>query len=234
MEEFLRQNSSLVIRVIEIIAAVTGLLLYKKYKQTAAKFFIYFLIYLSLCEVFGLYANYTTGNGFLNFLEGTKYEKNYWWYNLTWSIGAILFFVFYYRKIYKNKLYKKIVTYSGVIFFLISIIYLLFNFQELFKSSLHLIKVTGAIVILLCTVLYFIQILQNEDILTFYKSLNFYVSTAILIWWLIITPIVFFNIYFGVRDWEFVFLKREIYLFCNLFMYSMFTFGLIFSNPNND
>lgn len=54
--------------------------------------------------------------------------------------------------------------------------------------------------------------LQSETILSFYKSINFYISSTILIWWLVITPLVFFQIYFLNVDWSFIILRWQIYL----------------------
>ena len=89
----------------------------------------------------------------------------------------------------------------------------------------------GALIILLCTIFYFIEILQSEKILIFYKSLNFYISAAIFIWWLIVTPIVFYDIYMSNSDWNFIFLRWQIYLFANIIMYLTFTFALIWYKP---
>ncbi|RMZ50932.1 hypothetical protein EB822_06015 [Flavobacteriaceae bacterium PRS1] len=76
--------------------------------------------------------------------------------------------------------------------------------------------------------------LQSETILSFYKSINFYISSTILIWWLVITPLVFFQIYFLNVDWSFIILRWQIYLFMNIFMYSSFTIALIWCKPQND
>ena len=76
--------------------------------------------------------------------------------------------------------------------------------------------------------------------LIFYKSINFYISVAIFIWWFIITPIVFYDNYsaykVGVyeRDWAYIELRRYIYIFSNIFMYSTFVFALIFCEPEED
>lgn len=216
------------------MAAVTGLLYYKKYKHSAAKFFIYFLVYTVICDFLGGYSNHVKNDGFFSFLEGTVFEKNYWFFNTTWFIGAIIFYIYYYGKILKLKRDKIIVRYVGIIFISFSVIYIIFHFKEFFVTLFPIISVLGAIVIVLCTVLYFTQILRSEKILTFYKSLNFYISSTILIWWLVITPLAFYDIYFGIRDLNFVVLKWKVYILSNIFMYSVFTFGLIFSDAKND
>lgn len=234
MEELLSKNYYLITHCVEILAAVTGLIFYKKYKSTAAKYFVYFLIYTVFCELIGRYTNFINDDGFFSFLKGTIFEKNHWLFNITWFTGAIVFYTFYYSKNLKLKRDKAIVKYIGIIFFIFSILYISYHHKEFFVVSFPVINVIGAIVIVVCTVLYFTQILRSEKILTFYKSLNFYISSTILIWWLITTPLVFYDIYFGLRDSSFVILKWKIYLLSNIFMYSMFTFALIFSNPEND
>ncbi|WP_240911269.1 hypothetical protein [Yeosuana marina] len=116
-------------------------------------------------------------------------------------------------------------------------IYILWHWQEFFVSFFPILSVLGSIVVFLCSVFYFIEVLQSDNILTFYKSLNFYISAAIFIWWLIITPIVFYDNYSAyevdvyVRDWDYIELRKLIYLSANIFMYSTFTFALIFCKP---
>jgi hypothetical protein len=233
MNEFLLEHKNLITFILEILAAVTGLLLYKKYKLTAAKFFIYFLVYLSICDFAGSYVKYIYNDGFLSFLEGTVFVRNFWWSTLFWKIGAILFFTFYYKKILETKRFKKIVKYCGYSFCLFSFIYIVFNRDDYFTRFFPIIDVLGAIIIFMCTVFYFIEILQSDKILTFYKSLDFYISVAIFIWWLIITPTVFYDIYMSSRDWNYIFLRRYIYISANIFMYLTYTFALIWCKPEN-
>ncbi|WP_246067715.1 hypothetical protein [Changchengzhania lutea] len=224
----------------EFLAAVTGIFCYKKYKDTAAKYFIYFLIIIAFSDSFNYYAFYVNPNKALSFLIGTRFEKNHWWTTLYWKIGAIMFFAFYYRKILLSKVFKNIIKYASYGFLSISAIYILFYFDEFFYKFFPIISVLGAVIVFLCTVFYFLEILQSDDILTFYRSLNFYISVAIFIWWLIITPLVFYNIYFTYeignpnRDWNFVLLRRQIYLFSNIFMYLTFTYALIWCQPESN
>lgn len=234
MNEFLLEYKNTITFSIEILAAVTGLMLYNKYKQTAAKYFIWFLVYLSVGDFIGSYVHYIKNDGFLNFLEGTVFIKNFWWSTLYWKIGAILFFSFYYYYILTYEKFKGIVKYSGYSFLSFSIVYILLNWDDYFVQFFPIISILGAIIIFLCTAFYFFEMLSSEKILTFYKSINFYISAAIFIWWLIITPLVFYDIYNSHYDWNFIFLKWQIYLFANILMYSTFTFALIWCKPEND
>ncbi|MEN3322177.1 hypothetical protein VP395_00425 [Mariniflexile soesokkakense] len=233
MHDFLLQYKNTITFSVEILAAVTGLILYKKYKTTAAKYFIWFLVYLTVCDFLGSYVRYIN-NGFLSFLQGTVFTRNYWWSTLFWKIGAILFFVFYYIQILKTNLFRKLIKFFGYAFFAFSITYILFNWHDFFNKFFPAISIFGALIIFFCTVFYFIETLLSDKILTFYKSLNFYISTAIFVWWLIITPLVFYDIYNAQIDWNFIFLKWQVYLFANILMYSTFTFALIWCKLDDE
>ncbi|WP_445736169.1 hypothetical protein [Mariniflexile sp.] len=234
MEDFLLNYKNGITRFVEITAAVTGLFVLKKHKFSTAKYFIYFLVYLSLGDFINTYVKYIKNGGFLSFLKGTIFVENYWWTTLFWKIGAIIFFSFYYYKIITIERFKIILKYSGYIFFVFSIIYIVTHWENYFVTFFPIISVLGAIIIFLCTSFYFFEILQSDKILTFYKSLNFYISVAIFIWWLMITPMVFYDIYMLNNDWNLIYLRRYIYLFANIIMYSTFTFALIWCKPEND
>jgi len=231
---FLIKHYSLLTSLSEILAAVTGILLFKKYKLTAAKFFIYFLVFLLIGDSFNFYTRLIKNHGILSFLEGTVFEKNYWWSTIYWKIGAILFFVFFYIKILKTVLFRKILKYSGFVFLIISVTTIIINWEHFFSRFFPIISIMGAVIIFMCTVFYFMEVLQDERILAFYKSINFYISSAIFIWWLIITPIVFYDIYGEYRDIVYINLRRYIYLFANILMYLTFTFALIWCKPQNE
>lgn len=233
MEEFFRQNYNLLTQLVIILAAVAGLYSYRKYKQTAVRYFIYFLCYVVILEWVARYPHYFKTYGKFDIIEGTIFEKNYWFYAIFWRICGTLFFLFYYRKVIKSKIYRSLLKYAGTLFLLSSAIYILIHWSAFFKSSLFFVKLFSTGVILLCVVLYFFEVLKTDKVLVFYKSLNFYISAAILIWWLIITPLMFFDIYSTTADWNFVILKWQIKLFANILMYLTFTFALLWCKPKN-
>ena len=237
MEELISHNYRLITGIVEWSAAITGILCYNRYKFSTVKFFIWFLVYLSICDYIGGYTWYVHPNMFLEFLIGTLIEKNCWFYTLFWKIGAIMFFAFYYKNILKSEKFKLIIKFSSYLFLLFSLIVILLNLEAFFDRFFSSISVFGSVIIFMCTVFYFVETLQSDSILEFYKSINFYISVTIFIWWLIITPLIFFELYSSYevinpeRDWNYVLLKWYIYFFSNLFMYSTFTFALIFCKP---
>ena len=220
--------------ILEILAAVTGIIFLKKYRGTAAEYFIYFLIYIVVYVIIGKYSHFVKDNGPLSFLDGTLLERNYWLFTIFWDIGGTLFFGWYFHKILENESLKKVLRISIVVFLTISIIEIIMTLPDFFKTALPLLNVASLIIILQCVFYYFLEVLRSDKILYFYKSLGFYISCAILILWLIQTPLVFFEHYFSLKDADYVVLKNRINLIAISFMYLTYTIGLIVSNPDYD
>lgn len=235
LEEFLSANYARLTHGVEILAAVTGILLYRKYKETAAKYFIWFLIYVLCVEVLGNYTRYVENFEWLHpvkdQLKGSLIEKNRWWFTLFWGVGSALFYSFYFRIQLKNPVYKKIIRRGQLSFLLFSLIYIILNHNEFFTQSIPAITICGSFLVLTSVAFFFIELLKDEGALYFYKSLSFIVACTVFIWFLIMTPLVFYDIYFSKEDWNFVVLKWQIYLFANIFMYLTFTIALIWCRP---
>ncbi|MCH4553389.1 hypothetical protein [Aestuariibaculum lutulentum] len=231
MKDFLLENYLLLTTIVEYSAAVTGLILYNKYKHTAAKYFIWFLWYLSICDFASNYTRCIKDDGLFSFLEGTVFVQNYWFATLYWFIGAIVFVSFYFSKILNNSVFKTIIKYTTSAFVLMSFIWVFTHWEAFFKIFFPVINVTGALVVFMCVMFYFIEVLLSDKILNFYRSLNFYIGFAFFIWWTITTPFVFYGIYFGGGDMVFRKLQSLMYLIANIAMYLTFTLALIWCRP---
>ena len=234
MLDFLNNNYSTLTYSVELLAAVTGLVLFKKYQHTAAKYFIYFLVYVVSFVFISKYTFLVKGDGVLNFLEGTLLEKNYWLGTPFWDIGGPVFFGWYYQKFLVNETNKKILKASVLIFIIVSAGSIILTLPDFFKKPIIIIRLMGAVIIMQCVFYYFLEILKSDRILNFYKSLNFYISCAILMLWLIQTPLAFFQSYFRVADMEYVYLRYYINLLIIFIMYITYIIGLIVSNPDYD
>ena len=234
MEEFLKQYYALITYGVELLAAVTGLLCLKKYKTTAAKYFIYFLVYVFILELLGNYPKALKYIDGAYLIKDTLIETNYWWFNLFGRIGFSLFLSIIFYNILTIKIYKKIIKHTVSILISIAFLYSFLNFQTIFKTSDIVLTFISLSLILTCLVLYFLEMLQSYKVLNFYNEFYFYISSAFLIWYLITTPLIFYQIYFSTADWSFIFLKWQIFLFANVFMYLTFTFALIYCKPEKE
>ena len=135
MEEFLKQYYALITYGVELLAAVTGLLCLKKYKTTAAKYFIYFLVYVFILELLGNYPKALKYIDGAYLIKDTLIETNYWWFNLFGRIGFSLFLSIIFYNILTIKIYKKIIKHTVSILISIAFLYSFLNFQTIFKTS---------------------------------------------------------------------------------------------------
>lgn len=234
MLEFLYKHNTLITHSIEALAAVIGVFCLKKYKDTAAFIFIFILIYLFFVDLLGMYPQFYNDFDFLKPIESSVFRKNNWWFTVFFDVIAIVLFSVLFQKILKNSIYKSILKYKSIFYFLISVCLITSQLETLFKSSFPILYILQTIIILTCSIFYFVEVVKSESLLIFYKSLYFYISIAIFIWWLVVTPLVFFDVYYTLEDRSFIVLKRGIYIFANLFMYATFAIGLIVSTPEKE
>lgn len=234
LSDFFLKNWGLITHFVEISAATTGLIYFKKYKDSHVRFFIYFLIYVVFIEIFGSYARYIDKFAFLEFLKNTPLKASHWCSTIFWNIGSAVFFSFYYHRILKNRIFRTIVKYLCIIFLISAISSIAFNWDIFFAYFSPFITVFGAMVILTCISFYLIEILQNETFVDFYKSIDFIISAIIFIWLIITTPIVLYTVYYSTSDWNFVILRWQIFLFANIFMYLSFALSFIYCKSEHD
>ncbi len=236
--DFFLNNYSFIINFIEVIAAITGIFCYKKFSNTPVKYFIYFLIYVAIIEMIGAYPTYVENFEYLSevkeLLIGTKIEKNYWFYTIFWIIGSAVFYSFYFCQFLESDISIKVLKYFTSIFVLSSIVYILFYWNSFFVSSFYFVNIFSASIILLSVVLYFVEVLKTQKILTFYKSINFYIAAVLLIFFLIKTPLLFYDVYFSRSDMDYLRLNATISILCIAFMYVTFSLALIWCKPQNN
>lgn len=216
---------------------IVGLLHFKKFRYHPARYFIYFLVYVWLMSNIGNYTyyfwKYELFKSFHEAIQDTVLKYNYWWFTLFWGLASVSFFAWYFNKILANPLHRKILGVAFWFFLIVSIIVILFDMENFFLGYNPFIDINGAIVIMFCVAFYFIEILQSEKILQFYRDITFYIALGILLFWLITTPLVFFEQYYRVYDPAYWNLRTYIYLAVNLMMYGLFSVGIIVSRSHN-
>ena len=164
-------------------------------------------------------------------LQSRFFSTNYWWYGLFWTIGSVLFWSFFYQKIISNIVYIKILNMSTYVFVICVSIYTLIHIEEFFYTVSTFNKMLGSVVILLAIVLYFIDVLQSDIILTFYKSIYFYISMSLFFWWIVTMPLYFYQKFVFVENIELIKLLALTRFFANVLMYGTFGTALVFCKP---
>lgn len=236
LASFIKSNYVILFKSVEILAALTGIFLLKKYKKDkAAKLFIYFLIYVNVYETIGAYPrlikNYESLFWINDLLNNTIFYKNFWWYSLTWYIGSSVFYSIYFFKVLKAIRFKFLVKRVTTVLILTQLMLYIIRFDTFISNSITEISILQLVIIIFVTSVYFIELLNSDAITKFYRSLPFYVATAAFILIIIQTPLNFFQNYYNTKDDDFVILNRAIRLFSIMFMYLTYTIGLIVSKP---
>ena len=234
MRDFFLENYSNLNRLVEILPAVFGILFFRKFKNTKIRFLIYFLIYIIFVETVAMYPQWVY-DGYLqefgDLVEGTVFQRNYWWYTIMWNSAAGIFYSLYLSWQLKNPVFKFILRWIRIIFVVSTSIHLTMHWENLFgqASDYAIFFSTGLIII--SVVFYFIEILKNDQLVYFHKSINFYMACILLVWFVIITPLKFYNDYYRSADWDYILIQYSIYFAANFIMYIGYALLLIFCNP---
>lgn len=235
MKEFLIEHYVNITRLIEFIAAITGIIFYCKYKHTNVKYFIYFIVYILFVEIIGSYPifiqEYNSFKWLFKYIEGTVFMRNYWWFQIFWTFVSTFFFLVFYKMNLLNTSLNKFIKYLIYVYSVLTILIIYFQWNSLKMGFLEDLEVVSFFIILFLVSAYFVQSLKSEQVLLFFKSFTFYASCGILLFSILTTPLTFFETYFNTSDWNYIILKWQVFLFANIFMYSLFIIGLIFSKP---
>ena len=230
MLEFITKNFNFISYFFEFLAMLTGLLCLKKYKGTTTTFFILFLIYIVLIDFTGATFFYDNNFKLTTYLRSIGFNSMSW-YNLFWIFGTVLLILYYIYSVLRNNFNRRFILVLGGVYFVLMLSHFYIYPNVFFKAHDSYYQFTGAFTLLIGCSVYFIELINSETISNALKTYSFYALSAILIWWLIVTPILFFEAYNTVVDFDFVYLKRRIFVFANIFMYSCFAIGLIISKP---
>ena len=90
-------------------------------------------------------------------------------------------------------------------------------------------EVINLVIILFLVSTYFMQLINSEKLVVFYKALPFYVIVAVFVFTITTTPLVFFERYFNLSDPDYISLKYVVNFFAIIFMYGLIGIGIIVS-----
>ncbi|WP_299888064.1 hypothetical protein [uncultured Lacinutrix sp.] len=230
MLEFITKYFNFISYGFELFAMITALFSIRKYRGTSTIIFVYYIIYVVFVEAIGATFFYYRSFLVTRFLINIGFNSTAW-YNLFWMFGSILFMMYYIYNLLNNKKTKIILKAISVLFVLIILGHFFIYPQVFFKEHHAIYQLSGALVMLICVALYLLEFIKSDVISKAFNTFSFYALSALLIWWLLVTPILLFDVYNTDSDWDFVYLKRRVFVFANIFMYTCFAIGLIVSKP---
>ncbi len=199
------------IQYFELLAIFTGIIFINKYKDSFLIYFLLILIYTFLNEQLGtLYKAYIDGNNLIL-------------YNIYNLINFSFLFLLYYKSIQSEK-FKKWTKYF-FIFYLLSFIINVIFFENFYTEYSSISYIIAASLLLITIMLYFIEILNSEEILHLKKNLLFWISSGLLVYFVAAIPIrVLINNYISETELYILFFVKNILA---IMMYLLFTIGFI-------
>ncbi len=212
--------------VFEWIAFFYSLYYYKFKKDRFSLYISLFLGLTVLAETVGHYPMYLDDFDFLSKLKGTRFEKNYWMFNIYTIINDI-FYLWFFIRTFKSRRVKKIITYFSYVYVVLAIGYL-FTPDVFFEGSSKFSLIVGTTLIITAIFTYYLELLQDDRILYLSKSLTFYVSVGSLFFALIATPAFLYDAYFVEKNNpEFVKIRYILIIAANYILYPAYIVGFM-------
>ncbi len=181
------------VKYLELITAIIGAIYYYKYKNSSLKWFLFLLFYIAFNDFLGL---------FMRVYLGIKHNAIL--YNIMYIINfTILYYV--YKTHIKNNTSKKVITYF-LYLYLLSVIINGFYVNYLMKAQ-SIPFIIGSLFLIISIIIYFVEILNSEEILFIKKNLLFYISVGLLLYYTSSIPFRIvqdyyttnFNILYGIK-----------------------------------
>lgn len=210
------------VRYTELISAIVGTIYFYKYRHTHLRIFLYLLWFITITEFMGWY---TRENEVLVFFDKKGVAYNLWLYNLLELITFCSLYYIYFKSLKTNK-YRMWTKIFIVCFVILTIVNWSFIQSFIFEWS-ELPYIIGSLFLILTILFYFIELLKSEKILLFHKTLLFWVSVGLLLFYTGTIP-------FSIKMNGFALIPGIHKLFLIFYilaitMYLIFTFGFIWS-----
>ncbi len=229
MKNFLLDNYILIIDIIEVIAAISGSFYLSKTKNRIEIVFVYYLWLTVFVEIFGAYTHLLSDNynwKWFIAIKNSLFSQNTWLYNIYGFLAIGLIGVFY-NNLLKYKPHRLIVNGLFLSYGIFAFFYFILT-DAFFKIGLPYDLIMGTFIVSVFVILYFLELIRSDVLLLFYRLPSFYISIALLFWYLSVTPLFIFDGYYKVVNSNFIEFRTLLLLFINVITYSCFTFGFLY------
>lgn len=161
----------------EIIAAIFSTIFYFKYKNTAFKYVLFVLWLIVIKETLG----YFHKELHLYYTDENEIKYNLWMGNV---LSLVLFpaYYFMYLKTLKTERYKSAIKLFILSYILVYIINWVF-FQNFFTENALFPRILGSLFITITVILYLIELLRSDKIISFHRLVPFWISVGLLIFY---------------------------------------------------
>lgn len=228
-KDFLIAYQAIITIFFEIIAALSGSYYFRKVKDNQLRIFVHYLWLTVIVEIVGNYSYlmlYDFDNEWFNAIKNSVFRRNTWLYNI-YSYLAIGFISIFYYNLMTNIKSKITVLSTMGVFSVFSILYFTLT-DAFFITALPYHFFISVSIICLYVLLYFLQLINSDKILDYYKLPSFYISITLLLWYLCVIPLFIFDGYFKSISSDFGRFRTLLLLFINICTYSSFAFAFLY------
>ncbi len=216
--------------VVEIMAAICGSIYLRSNKhRNSLRVFVYYLWLIVVVEIIGSYTRlmrFNFDNECFNTIKNSVFCENTWLYNINTFLGIGLIGVFY-SSLLKSKIFRWVIRFTFVAYSVFTILFFTLT-DSFFYKGLPYDSIMSVVIICVYVILYFIELLRSDELLNFAKMPSFYISLALLLWYLCVTPLFIFDNYYRAVNTEFVQFRGYLLLVINILTYTCFSFGFIY------
>ncbi|MBZ0328103.1 MAG: hypothetical protein K8F54_10895 [Altibacter sp.] len=203
------ENLLFITTLLELVAAILATVHFKKYENSTERYFLYFLWYTFFVEIGGAVIAYV-------------FEvKNFWLYN-AFTITSFLFYFYWYSTILEKKIFKRAVLIFTLLFLCVSSISLFYqSWLEYHTYTL----IAGAVFVLILTLFHFYQLLNSNEVLIVKYKLSFWISTALLLFYMGIIPLFTLLEYINIQGLSYILILVGL----NMILYGCYIIGFIWT-----
>ena len=229
MEDLLIEYRAIITNAFELLAALSGSYYYKKIQDKRLRIFVHYLWLTTIVEIVGSYSYLMLNNYDYQWfiaIKNSVFCSNIWLYNIYAYLAMGFISIFYYN--FMTTIKSRTVVLSAFIgYSVFSILYYTLT-DAFFITSLPYHFTIAVAIISLYVLLYFLQLINSDKILDFYKLPSFYISIGLLLWYLCVIPLFIFNGYFKSINSDFGRFRALLLLIINICTYSWFAFGFLY------
>lgn len=202
------------IRYIALLSAIIATLAYPRYARGKAKYFLYSIWFTAITEFSYkvVYYQILKGEYPIHFIVNI------------YTIIQFIFYFFWYRYLIRTIKYKNWILYIALFFITFATINTIF-FQDFIYERQTYTYITGVLFVIITICTYFLEVFKDDFILHFQRSVYFWFSLGILLFFIPFLPFMIASEFFHYGGD----LYSLVIFILNVVMHSCFVIGVLWS-----
>lgn len=194
--------------ILELMAAGVATVRFKEYSESKERYFLHLLWFTFIIEISAAVLKH-----------GFDIEQNV--LHKVYTVVCFMFYFYWYHSILKRSSFKKTAKIFAAIYLVIYVATI--AFKNYFEDQAYAF-VTGAFLVLILTFCHFYQLLRSDKVLKIRYKLSFWISTALLLFYIGIIPLMLLSEYLDLKGKVFILLFS-----LNVILYGCYIIGFLWT-----